>query len=129
MELAFLSAKDASLYWNNPDYGTLLDDGGRYQQMTPTRTEYAYLFRRQLLLENPHNVDASIQHLCQRVFVKTAGMCTGRMDVRLTHAESLCQGTRGANKHFSMQNAIIMAAWELGIPVSTSRDTGYEIER
>jgi hypothetical protein len=128
-QLAFLSAKHTSLYWNNPDYGTLLDDGGRYQQMTLMRTKYTYLFRRQLLLENPHDVDASIQHLCQRVFLKTGGMCTGCMDVRLT-CGIVMPGHSRRKQTFQYAKRDYNGGMGTGDPCfHIGRDTGYEIER
>ena len=108
--LNFLALKDTSLYWNNPDYGATRQLRGRYQTMTITDREYKYLFLR---LQN-------VQHLCGRVFTRTGGVCRMGMDLRLTHAESGCRGTRGAHKNFSMQHALVSIAYELGIPVSTT---------
>jgi hypothetical protein len=95
-------------------YNSVLSTVGPRALPSISSMEYAYLFRRALFMDNPHNLELNRGRVCGRVFQKTGIVCSHKLGFRLEHAESACLAIRGAKKHQGQQNSLQWSAIECG---------------
>ena len=81
--------------------------------------EYAYIMRRELPITDPHRVKKQMEQTIQKKKCEhpfgVGGWCQSEVQCDLLHPEMLCQGTRGAGKHKSMEMALVGICNEVGL--------------
>jgi hypothetical protein len=119
------------MYLLVPCTGSVLRLTSQSDVETLSPDQYRYLFRRFVIGDdNPHSLDMTGAEVCGRIFASSGNVCTCALDIRLSHMEWKCAGTRGGAKHQALQNAVVHMARESGLtavpsaPIPGSKNHG-----
>lgn len=99
-----MQAKKAGVWRKDLDFGTIFDPGVR-AWMAMRDDYFRYHMRRGMPGQDPHGTGLP-RLVCRE--------CLAACSTRMTHAETCCRAVRGANRHNTFQEAVIMLVHALG---------------